>query len=88
MSEEHESKSDPSEPVVYHIRIKGHLSRQWTEWFAGATITLEKNGETLLICPVADQAALHALLRKVRDLNMPLISVIRTAPGQAGPPDS
>jgi hypothetical protein len=56
------------QPVVYQIRIKGHLDRRWTEWFGNVTITLEDNGESLLTCPVADQAALYGLLRKVRDL--------------------
>ena len=68
------------EPMVYQIRVKGHLDRRWTEWFGGVTITLEDNGDTLLTCPVVDQAALHGLLRKVRDLGMPLISAIRVKP--------
>ena len=71
------------EPMVYQIRLKGHLGPQWTDWFGGATLRLEANGETLLTCPVADQAALHGLLRKVRDLGMPLLAVIRIEPGQA-----
>ena len=66
---------DPSQPIVYQIRIKGHLSSQWTEWFDGMTITLEEDGNTLLTGTVIDQAALHGLLKKVRDLGMPLISV-------------
>jgi hypothetical protein len=61
--------------MVYQIRIKGHLGREWTDWFGGLTITREDNGETLLSGPIADQAALHGVLRKVRDLGMPLISV-------------
>ena len=69
--------------MVYKIRLKGHLGPQWTDWFGGVTLTLEANGETLLTCPVADQAALHGLLRKVRDLGMPLLAVIRIEPGQA-----
>jgi hypothetical protein len=68
------------QPMVYQIRIKGHLGPQWTDWFGGLTITLEDNGETLLTGPVVDQAALHGLLRKVRDLGMPLISAIRVNP--------
>ncbi len=68
-------------PMVYQIRVKGHLGPQWTDWFGGLTITLEDNGETLLTGPVVDQAALHGLLRKVRDLGMPLISAIRVKPG-------
>ena len=73
--------------MVYQIRIKGHLGRQWTDWFEGLTITLEDNGDTLLTGSVVDQAALHGLLKKVRDLAMPLISVIRVKPGQADASD-
>ena len=62
--------------MVYQIRLKGHLGRQWTEWFGGAAITQEDNGDTLLTGPMADQAALHGLLKKVRDLGLPLRSVI------------
>jgi hypothetical protein len=69
------------QPMVYQIRIQGHLGRQWTNWFEGLTITLEENGDTILTGPVVDQAALHGLLRKVRDLGMPLISAIRIKPG-------
>ena len=67
-------------PMVYQIRIEGHLGPQWTNWFGGLSITLEDNGETLLTCLVVDQAALYGLLRKVRDLGMPLISAIRVKP--------
>jgi hypothetical protein len=63
-------------PPVYHIRLAGHLDRHWTDWFEGLTISLEAGGATLLAGPVADQAALHGLLRKVRDLGLPLLSVI------------
>ncbi len=83
MSNKFNPKTDPSEPMVYQIRLKGHLGRQWTDWFGGLTITLEDNGDTLLTGPVVDQAALHGLLRKVRDLGMPLLSVMRVKPGQA-----
>ena len=76
-------KTDPSQPMVYQIRIKGHLGRQWTNWFGGLTITLQGNGDTLLTGPVVDQAALHGLLKKVRDLGMPLRSVMRVEPDQA-----
>ncbi len=69
--------------MVYQIRIEGHLGCQWTDWFGGLTITLEDNGNTLLTGPVVDQAALHGLLKKVRDLGMPLVSVIRVEPGPA-----
>ena len=73
--------------MVYQIRIKGHLGHQWTDWFGGLTITLEDNGDTLLTGPVIDQAALYGLLRSVRDLGLPLISVIRLQPDQADAPD-
>ncbi len=75
MSNELNPKIDPSQPVVYQIRIKGHLGSQWTDWFEGLTITPEEDGDTLLTGPVVDQAALHGLLKKVRDLGMPLVSV-------------
>ena len=74
------SEIDPGQPIVYQIRIKGHLGRQWTDWFEGLTITALDNGETLLTGPVADQAALFGLLKKVRDLGMPLISASRVEP--------
>ena len=66
---------DSSQPIIYKIRLKGHLSHQWTDWFEGLTITLEEDGNTLLTGTVIDQAALHGLLKKVRDLGMPLLSV-------------
>ncbi len=68
---------------VYAIRVQGHLGREWTEWFEGLAITLEANGDTLLTGPVVDQAALHGVLRRVRDVGLPLLSVIRLNPGQA-----
>ena len=75
---------DPSQPMVYQIRIMGHLSHQRADWFGEVTITLEEDGNTLLTGLVIDQAALHGLLRKVRDLGMPLISVNRVNnPSQA-----
>ena len=67
--------TDATQPLVYQVRIKGHLGPQWKEWFRGVTITLEGNGDTLLSGPVVDQAALHSLLKKARDLGIPLISV-------------
>lgn len=64
-----------SESRVYQIRIQGHLSVEWADWFGGLTITSEDDGDTLISGPVVDQAALHGLLRKVRDLGMTLVSV-------------
>jgi hypothetical protein len=83
MSSKLNSGIDPGQPMVYQIRIKGHLGREWTDWFEGLTITLEDNGKTLLTGPVVDQAALHGVLKKVRDLGMPLLSASRVTPGQA-----
>ena len=83
MPNEIHSEIDPGQPMIYQIRIKGHLGRHWTDWFGGLTLTALDNGETLLTGPVVDQAALHGLLRKVRDLGMPLLSVNRGKPGQA-----
>ncbi|HEX6480535.1 MAG TPA: hypothetical protein VF043_16990 [Ktedonobacteraceae bacterium] len=87
MSNDINSESDPGQPLVYQIRIKGQLGRQWTDWFGGLTLTLEDNGETLLTGPVVDQAALHGLLKKVRDLAMPLVSVNPVKPYRADASD-
>lgn len=65
----------PSQKPYYEIHIKGHLDARWADWFNGLIITQEENGDTLLSGPVIDQAALHGLLKKVRDLGMPLVSV-------------
>lgn len=75
---------DPSQPTIYQIRIRGHLGDQWAEWFGGLTITQEAGGDTLLTGAVVDQSALHGLLKKVRDLGMPLVSVNCVDPGQLG----
>ena len=87
MSNELESKPTLFQPVVYQIRLKGHLGSQWTNWFDDLTITLKEDGDTLLTGPVIDQAALHGLLKKVRDLGMPLVSVSPIEPGQADQSD-
>src|SRR5213082_2245812 len=83
MSSTFNSESEKAQPLVYQIRIKGYLGREWTDWFGGLTLTLEDNGETLLTGLVLDQAALHGVLRKVRDVGMPLLSVICVTPGPA-----
>jgi hypothetical protein len=77
----------PGDPMVYQIRIQGHLGQQWSDWFGGLAITLEDSGETLLTGPVIDQAALHGLLNKVRDLGLPLVSVSPMRPGEIDAPD-
>jgi hypothetical protein len=79
------SHEDRDEPERYEIRIMGHLHNRWAGWFSGLTLTREGNGETLLTGPVVDQAALHGVLRKVRDLGMPLLSVTRVGPDQTDP---
>ncbi len=73
--------TDPSRPPVYEIRVRGRLGPRWADWFEGLTVTPEANGDTLLTGPVVDQAALHGLLRRVRDLGLPLLSVVRLDPG-------
>lgn len=81
------SHRDPDQPVIYQIRVRGQLDHQWIDWFEGLTIRLTDNGDMLLTGPVLDQAALHGLLKKVRDLGMPLLSVIRVEPGQVDASD-
>ena len=87
MSNELVPKPTPSQTMIYQIRIKGHLGSQWIDWFEGLTITLEEDGDTLLTGPVVDQAALHGLLKKVRDLGLPLVSVRPVETGSADMPD-
>jgi hypothetical protein len=82
MSETHALPEYHDESGFYEIRIKGHLDDRWAEWFEGLTITLEEDGNTLLTGPIIDQAALHGLLKKVRDLGLPLVSV---SPVEHGP---
>lgn len=76
--------SGPGQSLVYEIRLRGHLDKEWAAWFDDASIRLEESGESVITCRVADQAALFGLLRKVRDLDMPLISVERIHLKQQG----
>jgi len=83
MSEPHVSTEDHHEPGRYEIRIKGHLDNRWAERFEGLSFTHASDGTTTLSGPVVDQAALYGLLRKVRDLGLPLVSVLQVEPKQA-----
>jgi hypothetical protein len=83
MANERNANADPRQPIIYQIRLQGHLGSEWTDWFEGMSITLGDDGETLLRGPVVDQAALYGLLRKVRDVGMPLLSLNRLKLGQA-----
>jgi hypothetical protein len=82
MSETHALPEYHDKSGLYEIRIKGHLDDRWSDWFGGLTITLEEDGNTLLTGLVVDQSELHGLLKKVRDLGMPLVSVNCVDPGQ------
>ena len=88
MSNKHHNPAhDADQPRVYQIRIRGHLSPQRADWFEGLTITMEENGDTLLTGTVVDQAALHGLLKKVRDLATPLLSVNYVEPNKRDTPE-
>jgi hypothetical protein len=87
MSDKQTIDENQDQPQCYEIRLKGHLDARWGEQFEGMTITLEDNGVTLLAGPVVDQAALHGLLKKVRDLGLTLVSVCSIAAGQADQSD-
>ena len=80
MSEPHGATEDQDEPGQYEIRLKGHLDARWANRFEGLSLSYGSDGTTVLSGPVVDQAALHGVLRKVRDLGMPLISAIRVQP--------
>jgi hypothetical protein len=74
---------DRDEAGRYEVRLKGHLDGRWVAWFDGLSLSLEGDGMTVIRGPVADQAALHGLLQKVRDIGLPLVSVIRIEPDQS-----
>ncbi len=76
------SRIDPGQATIYEIRVKSQLSAGWSDWFEGLAITPGDDGDTLLTGPVVDQAALHGVLKKVRDLGMPLVSVTRVRPSE------
>ena len=86
MSEARGSRSDRHEAGRYEIRLKGHLDARWAAWFDGLSLSLESDGTTVIHGPVADQAALHGLLQKVRDTGLPLVSVICVEPDRPGVP--
>jgi hypothetical protein len=88
MSNEQKSEYDLDQPKLFQIRIQGHLSQQWQDWFEGLRITLEEDGNTLLSGPVVDQSALHGILKKIRDLGIPLLSINSTDPNQSTNPDA
>ena len=73
-------------PGRYEIRVKGHLDTRWAAWFGGLTLTHASDGTTIIYGPVTDQAALHGLLQKIRDLGLPLISINHIAPGHPQAP--
>jgi hypothetical protein len=75
MTNKQNSETGSNQPLVYQIRLQGHLSSKWIAWFDGLTITLEEDGDTFLTGPVVDQAALHGLIKRIRDLGMVLVSV-------------
>ena len=74
---DNQKRSDKDQKEVYQIVLKGHLDSTWSDWFGGLTIALLENGETILSGPVVDQAALHGVLMKIRDLGLPLLSLAR-----------
>lgn len=86
MVNKHNPAPAPAEPAIYQLRLQGRLGTEWSDWFEGMTISLAENGDTLVTGPVVDQAALHGLLRRVRDLGIPLLAVNPIQPGQADGP--
>lgn len=89
MTDEQSSNPDANQQTIYQFKLKGHLGQQWMNWFEGLTVTLEEDGNTLLSGIVVDQSALHGILKKIRDLGMPLLSMnpIDTDPAAKTYPD-
>jgi hypothetical protein len=87
MSDTHPITPILDEAATYEIRLKGHLPDRWARWFGDVAIGLEENGVTRLTCTAIDQAALHGLLKKARDLGLPLVSVNPVRPGLADAAD-
>ena len=83
MNDTHASTGDRHEPGRYEVRLKGHLDQRWAAWFDGLSLSRETDGTTIIHGPVADQAALHGLLQKVRDTGLPLLSVTCVEPDAA-----
>ena len=86
MAQQQPPNANRGEPVVYQLRVKGHLSADWSAWFDGMTIAQDADGATLITGPVADQAALHGLLRKVRDLGLTLLALSSSERGRPNRP--
>lgn len=85
MTERHSPTPDPREAGRYEIRLAGHLDAHWAAWFDGLTVSREADGTTVISGPIVDQAALHGLLQRVRDLSLPLVSVTRLPPDDIQP---
>ncbi len=82
MTDECRPTQGSGQSKIYQIILEGHIGKQWSKWFEGFSITLHPRGQTILVGPVIDQSALHGVLKKIRDLGMPLISVNRLDPGE------
>ncbi len=78
---ERDAKKRFDGPAVYRIVLHGHLGDEWSEWFEGLSITRDRHGQTILLGPVRDQATLHGLLNKIRNLGIPLVSINRLDSG-------
>lgn len=88
MPDDPSPRPDSGQPAVYQIRVRGHLHDRWADWPSGLGITRDESGDTVLTVPVLDQAALHGLLRKLRDAGVPLVSINPAGSGQTGIPSS